>query len=76
LSVSQPAISSAVSLFDPALIEVAVGFRLSRGFELAPVPGLTVGKTIGVGACGVLPLFGSLAGHSKIDQVGHAAPRR
>jgi hypothetical protein len=57
-------------------IEVAAGFRLLRGFELAPVLGLTMGKTIGVGAQIVLPLFGSFASRSKIDQFSHAAARR
>jgi hypothetical protein len=66
----------AVSFFDPVPIEVAIGFRLLRGFELALVLGLTVGKAIGVGVRIVLPLFGSFAGHSKIDQFSHAAPRR
>lgn len=55
-------------------IEIAAGFRLLRSCELAPVLGLTMGKTIGVGAQIVLPLFGSLAGDSKLDQFSHAAP--
>jgi hypothetical protein len=56
-------------------IEIAAGFRLLRGLEFAPVLGLTVGETVGVGAQIVLPFFGSLAGRSKIDQFSHSAPR-
>jgi len=56
-------------------IEVAAGFRLLRGCELAPVLWLTMGETVGIGAQIVLPLFGSLADGSKIDQFSHAAPR-
>ena len=57
-------------------IEIAAGFRLLRGFEFAPVFGLTVGKTIGVGVLIFLTLLGSFAGDPKIEQVSHAAPRR
>jgi hypothetical protein len=64
----------AVSFVDPVLVEVVAGFLLVRGVELAPVFGLTVGKTVGMGAGTVLPLFGPLAGDSKIDQFSHAAP--
>jgi len=37
-----------VPYFDPVPIEVAPGFRLTRGFNLANVFGLTKGKAIGV----------------------------
>jgi hypothetical protein len=69
-------ISSVVSCFDPVPIEIAPGFRLLRGFELAQVLGLTVGKPIGVGTRIGLPSFGALAGHPKIDQFSHSVPRR
>jgi hypothetical protein len=57
-------------------IEIAAGFFLLRGYEFAPVLGLTMGKTVAIGAQIVLPFFGALAGNSKIDQFSHAAPRR
>jgi hypothetical protein len=66
----------AVSFVDPVAVEVAAGFRLLRGFEFAPVFGLTMGKTGGVGEGIGLPPLGPLAGYSKIDQFSHAAPRR
>jgi hypothetical protein len=58
---------------DPVQVEVATGFRLLRGVELAPVLGLTVGETIAFGAQFVLPLLGSFTGKTKIDQFSHAA---
>jgi hypothetical protein len=56
-------------------IEIAAGFRLLRGIELAPVLGLTMGEAFGVGALIVLPPLGAFAGVSKIDQFSHSAPR-
>ena len=48
------------SLIDPVQVEIAVGFRLSRGLELAPVFWLTMGKTVAFCAPFVLPFCGSL----------------
>jgi len=56
-------------------IEIAAGFRLLRGLEFAPVLGLTMSETVGVGTQIVLPFLGALAGNSKIDQFSHDAPR-
>jgi hypothetical protein len=57
-------------------VEIAAGFVLLGGFELAQALGLTVGKSIGVGTLIVLLALGSLAGGSKIDQFSHSSPRR
>ncbi|MGC1821644.1 MAG: hypothetical protein WA439_08505 [Pseudolabrys sp.] len=43
-----------VPYFDPVPIEVAPGFRLTRGFNLANVFGLTKGKAIGMSTLVVL----------------------
>jgi len=64
----------AVSFVDPVLIEVVAGFRSLSGIESAPMFGLTMGKTVGMGTGLVLPLLGPFAGHSKIDQFSHGAP--
>lgn len=52
-------------------IEIAAGFRLLCGLELAPLFWLTVGETIGARALLVLPLLGSLTGEPKIYQFNH-----
>ena len=52
-------------------VEIAAGFRLLRGFELAPAFWLTVGQTIGARALIVLPLLGSLSGEPQIHQFNH-----
>ena len=52
-------------------IEIAVGFYLLRGLELAPVFGLAVGEAVAVGAQFGLPSLGTLAGDPKIDQFSH-----
>lgn len=62
------------SLIDPVQVEIAAGFRLLRGFELAPVFGLTMGETAAFCVQIVLPLFGSLTRESKVDQFSHAVP--
>jgi hypothetical protein len=62
----------AVSSVDPVSVEIATGFRLFLGFELADARGLTVGQTIGVGAPLVMLPFGSLAYRPKIDQFSHS----
>jgi hypothetical protein len=62
------------SLIDPVQVEIAAGFRLSRGLELTPAFGLTMGKAIVFCAQFVLPFRGSLTRESKIDQFSHDAP--
>ena len=65
-----------VPYFDPVPIEVASGFGLMRGFDLANMFGLTKGKTIGVGTLIVLSPFLPLSNGPKIDYFSHSvAPR-
>jgi len=67
-----------VPYFDPVPIEVAFGFRLARGFNLANVFGQTKSKSIGVGTLIVLLPFVPLSNGPKIDYFSHSvvvAPR-
>src|SRR5262249_61295393 len=65
-----------VPYFDPVPIEVAPGFRLTRGFNLANVLGLTKGKAIGVRTLVVLSPLAPLSNGPKIDYFSHSvAPR-
>jgi hypothetical protein len=68
-------ISSAVSCFDPVLIEVAIGFGLLRGAERFRTLAAAMSKAIGIGMPIVLLPFGSLAQRSQIDHVCHVAPQ-
>ena len=62
-----------VPYFDPVPIEVAPGFRLTRGFNLF---GLTKGKAIGVRTLLVLSPLVPLSNGPKIDHFSHSvAPR-
>lgn len=62
-----------VPYFDPVPIEVAPGFRLTRGFNLANVLGLTKGKAIGVRTLVVLSPLVPLSNGPKIDHFSHSA---
>jgi hypothetical protein len=66
-----------VPYFDPVPIEVASGFRLARGFNLANVFRLTKSKPIGVGTLIVLLPVVPLSNGPKIDYFSHSvvAPR-
>ena len=65
-----------VPYFDPVPIEVAPGFRLTRGFNLANVFGLARGKSIGVRTLLVLSPLVPLSNGPKIDHFSHSvAPR-
>jgi len=66
-----------VPYFDPVPIEVASGFRLKRGFNLANVFRLTKSKAIGVGTLFVLLPVVPLSNGPKIDYFSHSvvAPR-
>ena len=65
-----------VPYFDPVPIEVAPGFRLTRGFNLANVFGLTKGKAIGMSTLVVLSSLVPLSNGPKIDYFSHSvAPR-
>src|SRR4029078_3823696 len=65
-----------VPYFDPVPIEVAPGFRLTRGFHVANVLGLTKGKAIGVRTLVVLSPLVPLSNGPQIDHFSHSvAPR-
>jgi hypothetical protein len=65
-----------VPYFDPVPIEVAPGFRLTRGFNLANVFGLTKGKAIGMSTLVVPSSLVPLSNGPKIDYFSHSvAPR-
>jgi hypothetical protein len=61
-----------VPYFDPVPIEVAFGFRLARGFNLANVFGQTKSKPVGVGTLIVLLPLVPLSNGPKIDYFSHS----
>ena len=65
-----------VPYFDPVPIEVAAGFGLARGFNLANLFGLTKGYAIGIGTNIMPPPFVPLTNGPKINDFNHSvAPR-
>ena len=56
-----------VPYFNPVPIEIAAGFGLARGFNLANLFGLTKGKAIGVGTNIMPPPFVPLTNGPKIN---------
>jgi hypothetical protein len=61
-----------VPYFDPMPIEVATGFGLACGFNLAMVSGLTKGEAIGVGTLIMPPPLVPLSNGPKIDHFSHS----
>jgi hypothetical protein len=61
-----------VPYFDPMPIEVATGFGLACGFNLAMVFGLTKGEAIGVGTLIMPPPLVPLSNGPKIDHFSHS----
>ncbi len=61
-----------VPYFDPMPIEVATGFGLACGFNLAMVFGLTKGEAIGVGTLIMPPPLVPLSNGPKIDYFSHS----
>jgi len=65
-----------VPYFNPVPIEVAAGFGLARGFNLANLLGLTKGEAIGIGTSIMPPPFVPLTNGPKINHFSHSvAPR-
>jgi hypothetical protein len=65
-----------VPYFDPVPIEVAAGFGLTRGINLANFFEFTIGKAIGLGILIMPPPFVPLSNGPKIDYFSHSvAPR-
>jgi hypothetical protein len=66
-------ISSAVSCFNPVLIEVAIGLGTLRSVARFRTLAAAVSETIGIGTPIVLLPLGSLAQRPQIDDVSHGA---
>ena len=65
-----------VPYFDPVPIEVAAGFGLARGINLANFFEFTIGKAFGLGILIMPPPFVPLSNGPKIDYFSHSvAPR-
>jgi hypothetical protein len=66
-------ISSAVSWFNPVLIEVVIGLGALRSLERFRTLAAAVRDAIGIGAPIVLLPLGSLSQRPQIDDVSHGA---
>jgi hypothetical protein len=69
-------LSSAVSWFYPVPIEIAAGLRAAGGSELAQTFGLSVGKTVDLGARIFQAPLSAFTCNPKIDQFSHFVSRR